>query len=71
MARPREGGRDKFCLAHTGLPDDDITAADEALERHWPRVPYSFENQSPISLKFAKKCSQPSETIRSRARPSK
>jgi hypothetical protein len=47
MARPRVRGGDKFCLADTGLPDDDITAANRGSECRRPGVLYSFENVLP------------------------
>lgn len=33
MVMPRGRGKDKFCLADTGLPDDDSTPAIRATER--------------------------------------
>jgi hypothetical protein len=47
MARPRVRGGDKFCLADTGLPDDDITAANRGSECRRPGVLYPFENVLP------------------------
>jgi hypothetical protein len=71
IARPRERGEHKFCLADTGLLDDDITAANRGSECSGPRALYSFENLLPDQAKIYGKYPQPRETILGRARPSK
>ena len=71
IARPRERGEHKFCLADTGLLDDDITAANRGSKCRRPGALYPFEDRSPDPAKICGKCFQPRETIYGRARPSK
>lgn len=54
MARPRERGIDKFCLADTVLTDDHITPARQASPHHQPPVTYPFEDHSTDLSKISK-----------------
>ena len=71
--KPRESGGDKFCLADTGLRDDDITAASQGTERQSALVLYPFEafllEQRGNLYDAPRKLTNPRETICGGARP--
>jgi hypothetical protein len=45
IEQPRECGEDRFCLADTGLPNDDITAASQGMEHGDTDVLFPFESR--------------------------
>ncbi len=72
--RTRGRGTDKFCLADTGLPDDDITAARKARNARALLCCTNRDLRTGISLanrQFRLKMLSPRETIWCEARPSR
>jgi hypothetical protein len=67
---PHERDEMKFCLADTGLKDDDITPANQAWEWYKPLAFHPFEDLSPTLARIREKYLRPHETISGRARPS-
>ncbi len=61
MARPRERGGDIFCLADTGLKDDDITPVSQAWECYKPLVFIPFDEVSSSLAQFGKNTCTPAK----------